>query len=329
MERQYPRYTVFVPVKNGRNYIAPCIESILAQTYTNFVLVVLAGFSSDGTCAWLKDMESRDPRIKVLFSEHELGIEANWGRILAVPKNEFMTIVGYDDLLDPDFLDVINQTIDEDSSSDLYLAHFRLIDDQGKLIRNCKPIPEYETAAGFLAARMAGIRDTFGTGYVMRSAVYDKLGGIPPYPDLLSADDALWMMFMRNKPKITSSRICFSYRYHSGSVSGSANLKASFDGLRKYFELLEEMGRKNDEIAYARKVYGPIYAVKICQMYYCYLYFNKASIGSQFEQEILSIRKFLGELSSDAMLDESCAHFLGRLKLRLRKLGGKINRALG
>ena len=83
------KYTVFLPVKNGKNYIALCIESILSQTYKNFDLVILAGFSTDGTCAWLKTIEARDSRIKVIFSDEELGIEANWKRILTSHKNEF------------------------------------------------------------------------------------------------------------------------------------------------------------------------------------------------------------------------------------------------
>ena len=313
------KFTVFIPVKNGRNYIAPCVESILAQTCKNFDLVILGGYSTDGTCEWLRTLEARDSRIKVIFSDRELGIEDNWHRILGVPKNEFMTIVGYDDLLDPDFLQVISETISKEPGSDLYLTHFRLIDGKGKLIRNCTPIPKYETAADFLASRWGGARDSFGTGYVMRSAVYDEIGGIPNYPDLLYADDALWMNFMRNKPKVTSHRVCFSYRYHLGSVSGSANLKAVFSGMKNYFDFLREMSNQNDELSYVVSLYGPAHAIQRCQMYYCFLHLNKASLGAEFQQEIMAIKEFLNEVANGAVLDERCSHFFGRMKLRMRK----------
>lgn len=326
--KNYPKFTIFIPVKNGRNYISPCVESILAQSYKHFDLVILGGFSTDGTCAWLRTLEARDTRIKVIFSDKELGIEGNWDRILVAPKNEFMTIVGYDDLLDPDFLEVISEAIGEEPGSDLYLTHFRLIDSEGNLIRNCTPIPKYETAADFLASRMVGIRDSFGTGYVMRSAMYDKMGGIPSFPDLLYADDALWMSFMRNKLKITSCRICFSYRSHSGSVSGSPNLKAAFNGLKKYFEFLSGLGKENNEVTYVVKVYGPAHAITICQMYYNFLYLNKASLGPQMKQEILLIREFLSQVANGAILDETCAHLIGRIKLRVRRRIGRFIRAL-
>lgn len=321
------KFTIFIPVKNGKNYISLCVESVLAQTYKNFELVILGGYSTDGTCEWLKALETKDHRIKVVLSIEELGIEGNWGRILLAPKNEFMTILGYDDLLDSDFLEVISETIDEEPGCDLYLTHFRLIDSEGNFIRNCVPIPKYETGADFLAARWAGARDSYGTGYVMRSALYDELGGIPLYPDLLYADDALWMNFMQNKPKITSHRVCFSYRSHMESVSGSPKLKAAFNALERYFEFIREMSKKNDELDYVMRLYGPAHAVHICQKYFCFLHFNKAKMGAQFQQEILSIRKFLSEVANGAILDERCAYIVGRIMLRTRRLIGKFIRA--
>lgn len=321
-----PGFTIFVPVKNGRNYIAPCVESILAQSYKNFDLVILGGYSTDGTCAWLSTLEARDNRIKVMFSDKELGIEGNWNRILTTPKREFMTIVGYDDLLDPDFLEIISGTIAEEPQSDLFLTHFRLIDSDGKLIRNCTPIPKYETAADFLAARLANIRDSFGTGYVMRSAKYDAIGGIQPYPDLLYADDALWLSFMRSRPKITSCRICFSYRFHTGSVSGSANPQAIIHGLSRYIDFLRDLQQENDELAYVAKTYLPSHVLGRCQDYYCHLQLNKSRLGREFENEVILVRELLSKAANGVMLDERCSHLFGRIRLRIRRWLGRIFR---
>lgn len=322
-----PKFTIVIPVKNGKNYLPMCVESVLAQSYKNFELIILGGYSTDGTCAWLRTLEAKDHRIKVVFSDEELGIEGNWGRILSIPKNEFMTILGYDDLLDQNFLEVINETIASEPGNDLYLTHFRLIDSKGRFIRNCYPIPKFETAADFLAARWAEIRDSFATGYVMRSAVYDEIGGIPNFPDLLYADDALWIRFMHNKPKITSCRVCFSYRFHAGSVSGSPNLKAVFNGLKRYFEFLREMCKQDGELSYVMNLYGPLHALKRCQIYYCFLHLNKVSLGAQFQQEILAIREFLSEVANGALLDEKCAHLFGRTKLRVRGWISRLVRA--
>ena len=311
-----PRFTIFIPVKNGRNYIAPCVESILAQTYKNFDLVILAGYSTDGTCAWLRTLEARDARIKVIFSDRELGIEDNWGRIRTVPKNEFMTIVGYDDLLEPDFLEEINTLIQSEPEANLYLTHFKLIDSEGKLIRHCKPIPKYETAAEFLAARMAEIRDSFGTGYVMRSDHYDKLGGIPPYPDLLYADDTLWLGLMGNSFKATSHRVCCSYRLHAGSVSGKPDFAALFNGLKQYLNYLRELAKVNDDLANIIKHYGPQYVASRCQDYYCSL-LKTSPWGKSVDPLTLSeIEKIMDEFTGDITLDKKCSNRGRRIMMK-------------
>lgn len=319
-----PRFTVFIPVKNGKNYLAPCIDSLLAQTYPDFELVILGGFSTDGTCDWLKGQEARDGRIKVLLSDVELGIAGNWSRILALPKREFMTIVGYDDLLDPDFLEVMSSLIELEPGHDLYHAHFRLIDDEGRFIRNCRPMPAYETAADFVAARMDSIRDSFGTGYVMRSAAYDRVGGIPAYPDLLYADDALWVKLMQPKPKVTSHRVCFSYRFHGASVSASPNVQALFNALITYWRFLQELATRDESMAQVLQLYGQRHVSAVCQWFYDVLYRERSLPQDERVREVARIREFLGEAAADMRLDESLSHSAGRAKRRLKKIAGEM-----
>ncbi|MEQ1837112.1 MAG: glycosyltransferase [Candidatus Nitrotoga sp.] len=309
------KFTIFIPVKNGRNYISPCVESILAQTYKDFDLVILGGHSTDGTCEWLKNLEARDTRIKIIFSDKELGIEGNWGRILSTQKNEFMTIVGYDDLLEPDFLEQINSLIQSEPDASLYLTHFNLIDSTGKPIRLCMPIPKYETASEFLAARMAGIRDSFGTGYVMRSDLYDKVGGIPPFSNLLYADDALWLGLMGNSFKATSPQVCFSYRLHSGSVSGKRNPEALFNGLRQYLDLLRNMAQGNKELSMVIKQYLPQHVVRQSQyFYYHYSFLKMTPWGKRDAQKKLSeIALLLKEFAPEAVLNKSYSRRLCKL----------------
>ena len=101
------KFTIFVPVHNGGEHLKRCVESVLAQTLPDFDLVILENDSTDGSREWLATM--RDPRVSVLPSERLLPIEENWGRALALPKNEFMTIFGHDDLMDPGYLAVMDE----------------------------------------------------------------------------------------------------------------------------------------------------------------------------------------------------------------------------
>lgn len=86
-------------------------------------------------------------------------------------------------------------------------------------------MPEKEHAPEFLASVFKNQIDLFGTGYMMRSKDYDKLGGIPRYPNLLFADFELWTELTRLQYKVTSPEECFSYRLHQSTTKVSTDVK--------------------------------------------------------------------------------------------------------
>lgn len=302
-----PKFSIFLPVKNGGAHLHLCVESILSQTFQDFELVILENQSSDGTAEWLQLLDKTEPKVKVLASAADLSIEDNWQRIQGIQKHEFMTIIGHDDLYDNHFLEEINRTIEEQPEATLYLTHFRLIDGDGRLIRNCNPIPKRESAAEFLAARMAKTRDSFGTGYVMRSDQYDKIGGIPPHPDLLYSDDSLWMALMEASFKATSPRFCFSYRFHSHSVSGNPRPESLFAGLKSHLIFLRTSIRDDAEITRVMKEYGRPYVAKACRNYYYYLIKEKPW-GKKVDQgKIAEINDVMKEFANQTLVDTTAS----------------------
>ena len=215
-------FSIVLPVRDGGEHVKLCVASILAQTLAgDFELLILENGSTDGTAEWLAAV--RDPRVRVYPAERPLSIEENWARIKELPKNEYLTTIGHDDLLDPDFLTVMTKLIRDQPHAGLYCSHFRIIDAAGKFLRHCRPMPARETAAEFLASRLCLLRDSFGTGHVLRSVVYDELGGIPPYPKLLYADDALFFGAIGRSYRATALDEAFSYRLHTSSASGGGS----------------------------------------------------------------------------------------------------------
>ena len=75
-----PRISVALPVRNGANYIAAALDSILAQTMTEFELVISDNASTDTTPQIIADYCARDPRVKVSRSEQMLALGANMNR---------------------------------------------------------------------------------------------------------------------------------------------------------------------------------------------------------------------------------------------------------
>jgi len=240
MQSVAPRFTIVLPVRNGANFVAAAIESVLSQTYDQFELSILENGSTDDTPAIVQAY--RGPRVTVYPSSQPLTMEHNWRRILDLPLAEFMTILGHDDLLYAGFLQEIVQLVKGYPEASLYQTHFDLIDEHGRHLRACKPVPIQESAEGFLQARHRGERDVFGTGYVMRSEHFRAVGGVPAFPRLIYADDALLYRLARISSKVCSLRSLFAYRWHRRSASRDVELADLYQASRLYLQALAQAG---------------------------------------------------------------------------------------
>lgn len=261
-----PKFTIIIPSYKGGEYLKQCVQSVLAQTYRDFELVVLDNCSEDGSAEWLAGLG--DSRIKVYTSATVLPIEANWARVLEIPKNEFITLLGHDDLLHPNYLEVMNALILAHPDAGLYQAHFHLIDGDGQIMHQCSPQPARETAAEYLTARLTRQRESFGTGYMMRSERYHTVGGIPGFEKLMFADDALWIKLMHNSWKATSPEVCFSYRVNAGSTSAVAQWSTHIKAMRQYIAFLQDFAQRDDAVAQALKKDGPEFFLSYCRHMY-------------------------------------------------------------
>lgn len=251
------KFTLVIPSYNGGAYLKACIAAIQAQTDPDFALAVLDDGSTDGSLEWLAGLD--EPRLTVYPAPAHLGIVQNWARALEIPKAEFMAIVGQDDLLDPDYLAVMDTLTQAHPDAGLYHAHFRFITAQGEVMRPCRPLPPRETAAEYLTELFTGRRDTYGTGYLMRSAHYEKVGGIPPFEKLLFADDALWMALMHGTYKATARAECFSCRLHPASASGGTGWESWAAALPPYAAFLKSFAARDPAFAQAWTACAPDY----------------------------------------------------------------------
>jgi len=248
------KFSIILPVRNGGQYVKECVQSILSQSVSDFELQVLDNSSTDGTLEWLKSLP--DQRIRIYPSAKPLTIEENWGRILSIPKNEFMTMLGHDDLLHPDYLEEMNNLIESQPKASLFQSHYRYIDQYGTFIRYCLPMDQIQYAHEFLACQFSRTMDSMGSGYMMRSVDYDKVGGIPGrYPNLIFADYELWVNLMRLGFKATSSRDCFSYRLHS-NLSRTTNGMLYQTAFGKYIEYIKKLIDQDSLIKMTVEQYG-------------------------------------------------------------------------
>jgi len=99
-----PRLTVGLPVYNGAEFIAMAIDSILAQTYRDFELVISDNASTDDTEAICRTYVETDKRVCYTRNETNIGAAPNYNRLLEASQSKYFKWAAHDDVLAPEYL---------------------------------------------------------------------------------------------------------------------------------------------------------------------------------------------------------------------------------
>jgi glycosyltransferase involved in cell wall biosynthesis len=97
-----PAVSVCIPTYRGAPHVGATIESVLAQTFEDFELIVVDDGSPDETAAVVA--RYRDPRIRFAQNKRNLGAEANWNRCVEMVRGRYVKLLPQDDLLAPECL---------------------------------------------------------------------------------------------------------------------------------------------------------------------------------------------------------------------------------
>lgn len=131
----HPRVSIGMPVYNGQNFIVETLESLLAQSYTDFELIICDNASTDGTEAICHDYATRDPRIRYHRNETNIGAPANYNLCFELARGEYFKWAAHDDLCAPTFLERCVEVLDRDPHVVLAYTQAKAIDDKGKVVK--------------------------------------------------------------------------------------------------------------------------------------------------------------------------------------------------
>jgi glycosyltransferase involved in cell wall biosynthesis len=137
-----PRVSIGVPVYNGENYLEEALDSLLAQTYDDFELIISDNASTDRTQEICRGYTAKDRRIRYFRNEANLGAAKNYNRVVELSCGEYFKWAAHDDVCAPEFLTRCVTVLERDASVVLCYTKMVDIDEEGKYLR------ETRTAAG-------------------------------------------------------------------------------------------------------------------------------------------------------------------------------------
>lgn len=120
-----PLISVVVPVYKTEKYLSKCIESVLAQSYNNFELILVDDGSPDNSGKICDEYASNYSRIKVVHKENG-GVSKARNTGLDIAQGEFITFLDSDDYLDCNALDVLYNTLIKENADLVCASHMTI-----------------------------------------------------------------------------------------------------------------------------------------------------------------------------------------------------------
>ncbi len=126
-----PLITVGLPVYNSERYLRQSLDSLLAQTYRNFVLVISDNASTDGTAQICQQYAAADSRIEYSRNETNIGNPRNFNRVAGLANTRYLKWSTADDFWAPSFLERALDVMERDPMIALCYPQAILVDADG------------------------------------------------------------------------------------------------------------------------------------------------------------------------------------------------------
>ena len=220
-----PKVSVIVPVYKVEAYLQECIDSILAQTFTDFELILVNDGSPDNCGAICDQNAARDSRIRVIHQENQ-GVTRARANGVAAAKGEFINFVDGDDTLPPHSLTTLAAYADE--STDVVL---------GKHQRIYSP-PRGDISPAQYREICATLKNISGgpvAKLYRRSLFSEKVFDIPA--DICMGEDAIMNIRLAYNVKgkvYSTAEVVYDYRLNPGSVMHTYHPLAEAVAFQKY-----------------------------------------------------------------------------------------------
>lgn len=104
MLKTSPKVSVLMPVYNGARFIRQALDSVFAQTFGDFELIICDNCSTDETVDIINEYSS-DERLKLYINSNNIGMVRNWNSCILKSSGEYLQFLFADDYFDPMYLE--------------------------------------------------------------------------------------------------------------------------------------------------------------------------------------------------------------------------------
>lgn len=203
--------SIVLPVYNGEKYLRESIDSVIAQTYQTWELLILDDCSTDHSAEIAKRYEKIDSRIHYYRNEHNLKLPRNLNKGFTLAQGDFLTWTSDDNRFKPKALEKMHKALIS-TDAQFVFASCRIIDERGKEI-------EYIMVNESSKKKIVGM-NTVGACFMYTRKAYETVGMYDPKLTLVEDFD-YWQRLYVHFGAITLEEILYEYRWHEGALTNT------------------------------------------------------------------------------------------------------------
>lgn len=134
MTGNIPLVTIGVPTYNGEQYIRQALDSLLAQDFEDFELIISDNASEDRTREICLEYSKRDQRVKYYRNNSNMGLDQNFNQVFKLSRSPYFTWASSDDTRHTSFLSACLEVLENNESIVLCYSEVLIIGSNGHVV---------------------------------------------------------------------------------------------------------------------------------------------------------------------------------------------------
>ncbi len=205
--------SVVMAVYNGEKYLRSAVLSVLGQTHVKFELLIVEDGSADNSLRILEELQKKDPRIRILRNEENIGLAASLNRAVRQAKGKYIVRMDADDLCFPGRLARQIRYMERHQKIGIsYCSALKF--QQGKVLRE---LDTNDSAPEAIRATMLFFNTIYHNGVIARKEIFEAFAYRAEFD--VTEDMALWIQALERYPAARTYRSLLLYRQHEGQVT--------------------------------------------------------------------------------------------------------------
>ena len=133
--------SIVIPLYNKAQSIANTIKCIQNQTYQDFEIVVVEGWSTDGSTEIIKKIATEEPRLRVLMQVNRKGVTPARNESIEAAKYDRIAFIDADDYWEPEYLATLVKLMDDYPQAGIWgMSYGELRGDKKYKVRSVMPL---------------------------------------------------------------------------------------------------------------------------------------------------------------------------------------------